>query len=236
MIVAGVDIETTGLDKNKDDIIELAIYVCRNESPDNPIFIYSSVFNTDKWNEDSFIIHGITKDTCNAGIEPSSINIYNILQPYNVDVIMAHNVEFDYKFINKVWPQMSDYTWLCTQKDLPHNAILHKVSSRRLMHLAVDYGFKVDGWHRALDDAHMVCKLASKHDITAAIDAKFKDRFIIKTWGSYDHKYKEALKNLGFRWNSDDRKWFKVVVSDDLDEITESLINEDWSLDIQKQS
>ena len=174
MLVAGIDTETTGLDKTKDRIIEIAV----------------AIFDDSDWEVkekfDALIydptipplrdeIKNITKisdeDLCTKGIPLAQALGTISITVKDCSYFLAHNKNFDKDFFNAEvdrttlrdcgsleFQQMLQKPWICSAEDVPHPK---NFKSWKLQHLAVDHGVMVDPskQHRALADVLLMGKM-----------------------------------------------------------------------------
>ncbi len=91
-----IDIETTGLDPNYDEIIEIAAIRIRNNMIDST---FSTLVKPERL-IDSFIteLTGITNDMV-ANSLPIEPNLYKLHSFINNDILLGHNVNFDVNFL-----------------------------------------------------------------------------------------------------------------------------------------
>ncbi len=114
---------------------------------------------------------------------------------------------------------------MCTDRDLPHEAVIRKLGSTRLQHLAVDYELDSGKRHRALFDALLCCEIAAKHDdgkgnLERIAKRLREPKYVVYAWygGKPDfsdanfNKHKEYLKRAGFRW--DGNRWSKINIAE----------------------
>lgn len=154
-----VDVETTGLDPLKDEIVELALIsfsfdargVISSDSieeyrglrePSNPIPAAATR------------IHGLSIEDV-TGCRLDTRKIESIVS--GADYLIAHNAEFDRSFVDNLFPEFSTKAWLCTMRGI--NWRTHGVSSRRLVDLARHFGIPHRQAHRALHDARTTLRL-----------------------------------------------------------------------------
>jgi DNA polymerase III alpha subunit (gram-positive type) len=215
MIIAGLDVETTGVNED-DEVVEVGAVVM--DTNGTIIYTYSEIFKTNRWSVEAEKIHGISRDISNIGRAHSDIDLFNNVMRFSPFVVVAHNANYDRSMIIKYWNDFDSVQWLCTKDDLPHNDLI-KVSSLRLGHLASDYGIINNYQHRALFDAITACQIAIKHDLQSIVDdlSSSVERVSVTYFGKPDfssdefNKVKDFLKKNGFSW--DKEKWYKNKVS-----------------------
>ena len=210
MIVAAVDTETTGVPDVAEaaglpprEIVEFGYCVYDTEAK-QPLAGGYDLFEVDVWDdmaeEASTKKHHITKaHTEIAGAKPGSFDPQRILQ-YKPRIILAHNAAYDHPFVTSCWPELGQVEWLCTWRDIDHSKVIDDTSSHRLMHLAIEYGFPIVGWHRAYNDAEMVCRIASEHNLEEALIMKRLPKYLVETFGSYNDQMRMKLKEFRFRY------------------------------------
>jgi DNA polymerase III epsilon subunit-like protein len=209
VIIAGIDVETTGLEGDDIEVVEVG-YCIFDTSNNLVVSNGSDLFSVDKWSEEAAKHHGIPEyATKIADQRPHQVDVAKRILAYKPEVIVSHNAEYDHPKVTKCWPGLKNVKWLCTLQDFPHDEILGNVTSRRLMHLAVDYGLSVHGWHRAGVDAEMACRIAAKHDVRKVLTNSLLPKFKVVTRGRYSEEGKIITKQLKFRWDSENKVWWK---------------------------
>jgi DNA polymerase III epsilon subunit-like protein len=236
LIIAGIDVETTGLDGDDIEVVEVGYCVFDTEG----MFILSAgseLYSVDKWSDEAAKHHGIPEyATKIANQRPHQSNIDERILAYKPEVIVSHNASFDHPKVTKCWPKLKEIKWLCTLQDFPHEEVLKtSVTSRRLMHLAVDYGIPVHGWHRAGIDAEMACRIAAKHDIRKLYNDSLLPKFRVTTRGRYSEEGKNLTRQLKFRWDSESKVWWRDGFTKADADIVEKIVKKaapGWSVEI----
>src|SRR6516165_5339907 len=151
LVAAVVDVETTGTNPDRDKIIELGICLFEYDRLNGRIY---KVLGSWEWFEDAGIpippeitkITGIT-DAMVAGqrIDDSAIN--DLLS--RVVLVIAHNAQFDRRFLEKRLPGFASKHWACSRSDIDWKA--EGIRSSALEFVAYSLGFFHDG-HRAASD------------------------------------------------------------------------------------
>ncbi len=168
MIIVGLDVETTGISIGS-EVVEIGWCVYTTEE-DSPLAGGYEVFLPNKWNDAAAKVHQIShKMVSVAGIKADDFDLWSRIAPYNPDAVVAHNAEFDHKFIRKHWKEFCNRPWICTMSDLRHELIIPRFRphaySKKIHLIAADYGIRYerDDLHRAYTDAVLSCKIAAKH-------------------------------------------------------------------------
>jgi DNA polymerase-3 subunit epsilon len=151
-----LDVETTGLDRQKDEVIELGM-VKFDYLPDGCIAGLRDVFSA--FNEPSnpippevTALTGITKDMV-AGhrIDEAAVSSF----ADEAVIIIAHNAGFDRKFAERYWP-FQRKAWGCSATEVEWRR--HGFEGSRLGYLLNGAGLFHQA-HRAVDDCHALLEI-----------------------------------------------------------------------------
>ncbi|PLR96866.1 exonuclease domain-containing protein [Bacillus sp. T33-2] len=161
-----VDVETTGLGPDRDEIIELALklFAFRRETGeildiiDEDSFLREPLSKSAQNNYDSaFRIHGIPYNLVRGK------SFYDVkIKTYfsRAEAVFAHNASFDRSFLYRMYPEVNDLKWYCTMRNVqwknygfPNSKLLTLLKS----HDITDYQS-----HRALDDITYLMELLKK--------------------------------------------------------------------------
>jgi DNA polymerase-3 subunit epsilon len=205
MIAVFLDIEATGLSYTQDKLIELGI-VKFEYNRHGSIFRLLDDFNG---YQDPGIpipeyitkLTGINDDMVRGHkIEENAVADY--LQ--GVDLIIAHNAQFDRTFLETTFPSLPPKAWGCLMYDVDWDK--EEISSRKLEYIAYKFGFFHEG-HRAINDClagvHLLAQKLPKSQesvlkelLTQSKAIRFK---LYAVNSPYDSK--ELLKARGYRWS-----------------------------------
>ena len=217
-----VDVETTGLDHQTDEIIELAM-VPFTYSPDGQVYEVKQPFQ--RFNQpkrpisaEITTLTGITDEmVAGHSIDPAEVEAF----AQDAVLVVAHNAGFDRRFMEKLIPGFALKGWACSQSqiDWPGEGI----EGTRLSYLVASAGHFYDK-HRAVNDCLAAIELlASPLPISGATGlTKLLENARRPTWRIWaEHSpfhLKEVLKTRGYRWNPEGtpfpKAWF-IDVSDD---------------------
>lgn len=215
-----VDVETTGLDRDADRIIELAIQRFRYDSMGRIV----EVGQPRVWREDPGrpIEPRITKLTglTDADVAGQSIDEEAALSLLaSAQLIVAHNAGFDRPFIERRLPAIAGKPWGCSMADLDWLEL--GFEGRALSHLLMQCGWFYEA-HRAENDvlallyllAHQVTdgETILKKLIACAEQSTWRVHAIDSPFDS-----KDRLKARGYRWDSVMKYWWREVAHADLE-------------------
>ncbi|MDB5533596.1 MAG: polymerase subunit epsilon [Hyphomicrobiales bacterium] len=211
-----LDVETTGLDPAKDEIIEVAMVKFRYSETDE-ITGVGGVFQS--YNEPSIPIPGLVTDL--TGITHEMVAGHRIdcavLEAFVADanIVIAHNAAFDRKFAERLLPIFEHKHWACTQTEIDWRR--HGFGGAKLGYLLAEIGHFHNA-HRAIDDCHALVEILA-YPLQATSQSVFAElidcarRSTVRIWAQGSpFELKDALKARGYRWNdgSDGRpkSWF----------------------------
>ena len=216
------DVETTGLDLARSEIIELAMVPFEFAS-DGRIFGIGEPLQ--QFNEprepiplEISALTGIT-DAHVAGQRLDRAMIEAFANPGVL--LIAHNAAFDRPFAEKVSPIFKAKPWACTMTGIPWKE--EGVEGRRLADLLAHFGLFFDG-HRASEDCLAAIELltmtlpkSGKLAMATLLDqARIASYRISAERAPFEAK--EKLKTRGYRWNSElkrgPRAWWIEVPAD----------------------
>lgn len=218
-----LDVETTGLDPDVDEIIELAMLPFFY-SDDDEIIGIGTPFNelrqpTSPIPAEVTKLTGIDQDmVAGKSIDPDAVS-----QFAGGSLIVAHNAGFDRRFMEKFCPSFARNPWACSMSEVPWKG--HGFETNKLVFLAATSGFYYDR-HRAVHDCHATVELlarplaATETSALKALLASARSN-TVRCWAEnspFDKK--DMLKARGYRWNGDHtalpRSWWIDVTEANL--------------------
>lgn len=208
-MILGIDVETTGLDPEKDEVIELGFALWDWEKR-KPVVCGSYLIQPRApLSEEIKKITGISDDDFNY--QNSQQVAWRELSKFidKSDYLMAHNAAFDRSFVSKCVPVYIDTIgfaekiWIDTLIDIDYDQ--SKAKHKNLTYLSATHGFVNPFPHRALFDVLSMLKVASNYDLNAMVDSARSPLITLVALVSFDKK--DAAKALGFNWNPNDKRW-----------------------------
>lgn len=155
-----VDVETTGLSRSQDEIIELCIILFSFDLSNEQLVI-----------EEEYV--GLRQPSC--GIRPAAARINGITGAdvygkdldYNrvtdlihrAEFLIAHNASFDRNFVTRLFPAALGKTWYCSMAGIDWRG--KGYPNRRLQDLLLFHGISPGQAHRASDDVKATLELLS---------------------------------------------------------------------------
>ena len=193
-----LDTETTGLDENNDQVIELGC-------------ILFHVTSKSVLSQLSFLLPVSTNDA--QHINGISVEVSNILQPWqkgikyflelvdSCDLIVAHNADFDRKWFGKGYLPNLNKKWICSLEDINWSFKKNLKNRPSVTDLALAFNIPVWNLHRALSDCYYISEVFKKvENLENIIERATEPRYLYKAIVSYEDR--ALAKNAGFRWNS----------------------------------
>lgn len=233
MIICSIDCEATGNDPKKDKITDIAA-VLWEDNPFKEIERYNTlVYSKDypKQTDEIIAITGITDEMLQKdGVNPNVALKHIAHMLGKADYSMAHNTQFDRELLRSnclmLGFDIPQNPWICTYVDVPYP---DKYKCKKLAHLALDHGVKMDGrvLHRAMADVELMMDLIREnYPIEGIVLYKNTPDLIIravvpKPWDD-GGAGKDAAKAAGYRWQEVGGKvftnmWVKKIKSPELD-------------------
>lgn len=211
-----VDVETTGLDPNKDCVIEIGA-ILFDYGIGQPACSISFVLPCDE-NPVEHVNKIPAPLTKNA--EPTSVPGYSQEVLWAMidaaDFVVAHNAAFDKKWL----PQAMGKTWVCTMEDFPWAPELGLKGRFSLAALALAHGIPVWAQHRALTDCTYISQVFEK---TEGLAEKLSEAAEPKTLyvANLPYARRQEAKDLGFVWNDPmPKQWSRRLTKKEAEEIS----------------
>lgn len=218
-----LDVETTGLNPQEDQIIEIAVRpflfnkdngdVLRIESP------YTSFQDPGRpLRPEITQLTGITDEM----LEGTKIDWEQVDQLFTKShLIIAHNARFDRPFIEKKSKVSPEKVWGCSLKQVDWSA--KGFMSPKLELLNIYHGFFIDS-HRALNDVDALFYLLTlPTELTGASttylaevikNARRATTQVIATSSPFETK--DLLKGRGYNWDNINKFWHRTTYRDEL--------------------
>jgi DNA polymerase-3 subunit epsilon len=224
-----LDTETTGLDHNKDEIIEIAIrkwiYHKREHYLIKPVEEYSGLNEPvrNEISEEITALTGITKED----VKGKKID-WDVVSKMigESDFVLAHNAGFDRPMIEAiavVRKISASKIWTCSFKQVDW-AQMGFLSSKQEL-LSLFHGFHYSG-HRALTDIDALANLLLQGHYLKEILANAKTKQVCVDCVQAPFESKDILKNNGFSWDAPNKFWTRLVSEAEFDEMKNFLTEE----------
>jgi len=217
-----LDVETTGLSKEVDQIIEIGIRQFHFNRETGEVLSLGESYSAFQdpgcaLSEEITILTGIT-DEMLAGQSISWEKVNQLLT--ESQIVIAHNASFDRPFIDAKSNISSEKVWGCSLNQI--DWAKKGLPSQKLDVLSLYHGFFNDS-HRALHDAESLLFLLSMKDqnthspyLLELITEARKPAVIVYAV-SAPFESKDLLRERRYRWNQTERVWSKRISKELLD-------------------
>ena len=220
-----IDLETTGLNSDVDEIIEIGTLIV---SFSNESGITDVVFTDNQLQQPSVPISqeitditGITnEDVAGRAIDWSAL--LDALK--NVNLVICHNARFDRQFLEKQTPDeisslFKQKAFGCSASDINWRTLGYE--GAKLEYLNLKMGFFYDG-HRALVDCWATLNILVQESQAFEMlkqSVREKQRLICAISSDFDKK--DILKQRGYRWSDGTKdlpkSWYTIIADIDTD-------------------
>ena len=228
MLVLGVDFETTGLDIEKDRIIEVGA-VLWDVDAKSPICLLSEflcVSDLPTLTTEIQEITGLNNYLLNTyGKEPKTIfeRLTNLMD--SAHAVIAHNGSgFDGPIFRAEYQRYCDpetiskTPWIDTSVDVDYPK---RIATRKLSHLAAEHGFVNPFPHRAIFDTLTMLRILSFYDVEEALRNAKEEKISLMAHTTPPWKdggeSNEKAKARGFRFDGASKTWRKIVRKSQVD-------------------
>jgi DNA polymerase-3 subunit epsilon len=217
-----VDVETTGLDHRRDEIIELGMiaFVHDTEGRIGPVVGALSMLHepTVEISAEITRLTGITAEMV-AGQAIDMAVVRALLEP--AEIVIAHNAKFDRAFCERLDESFRHKAWACSVAEVPWREI--GFEGAKLGYLVNGCGLFHNG-HRAVDDCHALLEVLAHEPGGGSGFAhllRSSARTRVRVWAEWaPFDMKDVLKGRGYRWfgggDGLPKAWWTEVDEDDL--------------------
>jgi len=221
-----LDTETTGLDAQVDDVIELGMVLFEYASATGRVYRIVDTFDELRDpgrhipTEITAMTH-ITDDMVRGhAIDAAAVDAF----ASRAVLVISHNAAFDRPFVEKQWGVFATKPWGCSMTQVHWRD--EGVATQKQELIALCLGFFYEA-HRAVNDCRAllhilasVLPLSGQPALKPLLDhAMADDAHIWAIAAPFDAK--DALKSRGYRWSTgaggDPKAWHITVMADELD-------------------
>jgi len=216
-----VDVETTGLNRKSDAVIEIGLRRFRFDRGNGDLVevgdSYTALQDPGKpLSDDIKNLTGLT----DADVRGKSIDWTKVEQLIgDANLIIAHNASFDRPFVDRFCKLSAQKIWACSLKQI--NWGWKGFGAHKLDVLSIYHGFFTDS-HRAMNDADALLNLITMNDWTtrktylSELLVNARRPVVRVTADRAAFEYKDVLKEYGYGWDNAKRVWQKTVFQDEL--------------------
>ena len=192
-----LDTETTGLDNENDDCLEVGS-ILFNVKSRSVLAQQSFLLPVEKNNAEK--INNIPAEITRLP-QPlfEAIKYFESLVQFS-DVIVAHNAEFDMKWFGSQKLPQIEKPWICSMDDITWPSDRQLKTRPSVKDLALAYGVPVWSAHRALTDCIYLAEVFKRcTELEELLIRALEPKVLLRADISYDKRH--LAKNAGFRWN-----------------------------------
>ena len=228
-----LDLETTGLDKIEDKIIELALKLVAIDRNNGELLgviaEYQSFHDPNELIDEKItLINGINNEMVQEySIDWDEVN--NLIS--TADIILAHNASFDRAFMDRYLSLSTEKVWSCSISDI--DWLKRGFTSNKQELLCFWHGFYYDS-HRAMFDVDALIGLLTHESyeenkpMIELLENASKPYYKLLALDSpYDTK--DKLKAKDYNWDPERRSWWKrlqlVEIETEQNWLTENIYN-----------
>jgi DNA polymerase-3 subunit epsilon len=217
VIVLGYDTETTGLDVNKDYIIEVGAMLYDTEAR-APLRVFDTFIRPPAPLPEDYVsptgIHGQWLLRHGVSFSDAFGEIQRMVAAMVEPIVIAHNgVNYD-KPITAAELARNDVVnhcilgahWIDTRLDLPFKK---EPKSRSLTHLAADHGFLNPFEHRAIFDVSTMMKLLDHYDFAEVYALSKVPMITVRACVTFDQK--QLAKDARYFWDGERKIWTRQI-------------------------
>lgn len=219
-----VDVETTGLDRHRDEVIEIGMvaFVHDTEGQVGPVVGVLGMLHEPRSEISAEItkLTGITTEmVLGQTIDLSAVR--SLVE--SAELIIAHNARFDRVFCERLDPSFAYSAWACSMAEVPWRQI--GFEDAKLGHLVKQCGWFHCG-HRAVDDCQALLAVLA-HDPGNGTGPvlghllRSAARTRVRLWAEWaPFHMKDVLKTRGYQWSAGGdgrlRAWWTEVDENDV--------------------
>ncbi len=192
-----LDTETTGLDSENDDCIEVGSILFHVKSRS---VLAQQSFLLPVENNNAEKINNIPAEITRLP-QPlfEAIQYFESLVQVS-DAIVAHNAEFDIKWFGLKKLPPIEKPWICSMDDITWPSDKQLKNRPSVKDLALAHGVPVWNAHRALTDCIYLAEVFKRcSELEKLLIRALEPKVLLRAEISYDKRH--LAKNAGFRWN-----------------------------------
>lgn len=206
-ILLGIDLETTGLNPETDQIIEVGC-ILWDTSTHVLLNTYSTLIKGHSIPNEITDLTGITQESFEYGKDLQKIITSLNTAISQADYLVAHNAEFEKSFLKPYFFNFDSMKWIDTKTDIPYKP---GKGNGTLSEIAMSHGVFNPMPHRALTDTLAMMQVLAQYPFEEVERyAKAQNVQLIVTFPFDETRKKQAaVKALGFYWEPGSKQWRK---------------------------
>jgi DNA polymerase-3 subunit epsilon len=231
-VVMIADLETAGLDRDSDEVIELG-YVLWSVEQRCLVECYSALLLGE--GNAAEIFNAIPPAARALGTDPEIAWTIAGQAAQQADLVLAHQADFDRAFVAREAVRFDGArellgpTWVCTIEDFVWPV---QSAYRNLVGIALAHGVAVTSAHRAVNDCLLLARLLERLDdaedrlhLALQRASRPKAEFLART----GYAQKDLVKAAGFHWNG--TVWSRYMAVEDAEKLPFEVVPVDKAIE-----
>jgi DNA polymerase-3 subunit epsilon len=226
------DIESSGLDRDHDEVIEIG-YVLWSVEHRTIIECYSALLIGDS--NEAELFNAIPPAARELGTDPDIAWTIVGQASQQADLVLAHQADFDRSFVVREAgryegaAELSRLPFVCTIEDFVWPITS---ASKSLVSIALAHGVAVTSAHRAVNDCLLLARLLERVDhvddllhLALQRASRPKAEYIART----PYQQKDLVKAAGFHWNG--TVWSRYMAVEDAEKLLFDVVTVDKAIE-----
>jgi DNA polymerase-3 subunit epsilon len=211
MRILGLDLETTGLDPQTCEIIEVGA-VLWDTNTRQPVQMLMGYVSGPEVSPEISELTGLTTQFLREYGQPRDIILSQLLDLIaSADAICAHNAPFDRAFLEAA-VTVPPINWIDTKLDIPYPP---RKGAGSLTTIAAVHGFLNPFPHRAVFDVLTMLKVMDQYSLEEILTRAASPTFKVVSYAPFEQK--DTVKQAGFYWDAGAREWSRNMKQCDYD-------------------
>jgi DNA polymerase-3 subunit epsilon len=236
MLVAGLDLETTGLSVDNDVIVEVGCVMWdtdTNRADYSFSYCLKREVTAEQYQMMAQVSH-ITPAHIARGQDAKAILKLVAQTMKNADFMMAHNGNmFDKPMLvndaARLGVELPEKFWIDSTCDIEYP---EQIKTRKLIHLAAEHGFVNPFPHQAAADVSTMLQVAARYNWEQIF--KWAKSPVLTVKAETNFSQKELAKKQNYYWNGEAKEWTKTIKEFQLEDVKKAALEAGFKITVRK--